>query len=1119
MNCRGFVLDVSMVVVCYLVISIPMVFATNVNVIVGGGSIDSVQYNPGDFVRINGFVYDDGMPKIGRDQDWRVDFVVENNTNDVVIESGYVYQCGGLDPGSCVDYISPDAFSGSFEKTYNWIDIRGEDSPVHEEVSNFVVFARVVKSGKAFWTGFHYQVRRTAYNVFYGVSDDISDIDVHVSDYAYVYKVMDFIQDSFMIPFNPEWVERVVFQGIDFIFEMRSNTPPYLETDVEESDEVSDLSYNYDFVFSNSSSGIYNAIVLNLNPSYVCGNDVCESGLGENSNNCCLDCGCISGYYCDAIEGCRNENLITLSLSGTQTTYVSNCYEAHQIYANVKVNNAPSDMIVLNSYYSLGGGSPQAAVCSPLYGGAYSCQINIPPVPGCGEGTPDIGPNSITFDIGYSADGVLKYKTISTSYPDITITSFTCGDGSCEEDLGEDSANCCYDCGCGTGYCDIEDLYSPGSGSCRPGLGDSNLNVNLDKTIFSSYNSGGESVGLDMEINNAPSSLNVYGETCEMNCEKDYGYPCSASCGVGCSLGSSENNVYGTRCSMVFTITDYDNNVDYILTPVISVSAGYYSGPDQVVDVLSTTPGAVTIGANLCGDGICLGGDIENAGNCCYDCECPGERYCYTENRNAPSEGDSCRYLDGIGFVVDDIGPFTFSDSAVENIINMHVSIDTEPAGLVITPSCQIGEGEVRCRIDCVGDAASESGMMCALKILPVNYKDPDLSDWYASLDHKLKLPGNHVNFTFMFNDGYRVMERVFTEPLQDIVMDVIWHCGDGSYVCETDLWESSANCCVDCGCSGDEFCHIVNDLNGECIDRSEIQLGSVGIVPDLMECSIGLMNPSLCIFPNPRADAIIEIKNLPAGVETIGSSYSINGIECKTGSTECEMSCTPGVEPDVMECAFLVPHISSGDEGNLSFDVDFSLTLQHPADFSTGAVFTEDFEMSGSFDVSMVQTEELKSCTFMEMYMEEKGEKLGEMESKVKIITNVFRGITAALAVACALGCGIICCIAAIIGGIITAILQATLNPMVDKMEKSVDELRSKYASMCAAAAISDMASVINDVGLLSDEMVGDIQGAQGTLTQLNESLSAESGTINVVGGTTDADAYMESQPPSLPE
>jgi hypothetical protein len=1124
MNLKGFVLDVSMVVVCYLVISIPMVIATNVNIIYDGGNAGSAQYNPGDYVRVNGVAYDSGIPSIWKDQDIRVDFVVGNNTNDVVIESGYVYQCGDLDPDACVDSVPPEAFSVKFEETYNWIDIRDADSPSHNEISNFVVFARAVKSGKSFWTGFHYQVRRSSYNLFYGVSDDISGIDVHAKDYGSVNSILNFIQESIMIPFNPAWVDKVIFQGVDYIFEMGSDSPPSFETGMSGVDEVSGLGYDYGFVFSNDSSGVYNAIVLNVNPSYTCGSGVCDTGLGENSVNCCLDCGCIGGYYCDAVGGCRNENSITLGLSGTQTIHMSNCYQEHQAEVYVKVNNAPSDMVISSSYYSLAGSS-QGTACSPVGGGVYSCLITVPPVPDCGTGTQSIGPNSITLDIAYSDGLVQKSKTMSTPFPDVTVGSFDCGDGSCQEDLGENPANCCYDCGCGFGYCDIGSLETRDSGSCRSGLGDSSLQVIFDKTSLGSHGVGGDSLGLDLRVANAPSSLELSGEDCTLDCRRSDGVSCSASCSMSCSAGSSGVGDYEKRCSMDFSVSDYYSYVDYTLTPEVRSSAGYYDGPDYTIESLSKTALPIHIGANWCGDDVCAGGDVETPDNCCYDCGCPGEMYCDNMDANAPSEGDSCRSLEGIGLVVVDSGPYSFSDSAVQNMIDLSVEITNKPSGLAVDPECEISGGDVRCHVECKGTESTYPdvyNMACSLTISPVNYKNPSVSDGYDPVEHKLELSGNSVEFALRFNDGYGSAGKVFAEPLQDIVMDVIWHCGND--VCETELEESSGNCCIDCPCEQeDDFCHTFNTLHGECLDRSEIQVGDVKIEPVPMVCTIELGARDMCIFTSPRADAEILIDSLPVGAEVVDSSYSISGMECRTNSTECPTYCGLNQNSTGYVCHILIPPIESGVEEEVILDVGFHLTVQHPANFSTGLMFTEDFAFTGTLIVSKENSEELKNCIDMDKDMEKK-------ESKNDLITAIvwtFLGLVYALTVVAIIMWILVelkkkdpklpCCVDsdcawslfstcesfALNGLKISSCLSSALLPLLGSLEEQIAKMKLEYANMCAAEDLESLQEATDDMGSLWYNVAGGVMGAVCMYMVMGGDFGLSSGSSSGGGGT----------------
>jgi len=162
--------------------------------------------------------------------------------------------------------------------------------------------------------------------------------------------------------------------------------------------------------------------------------------------------------------------------------------------------------------------------------------------------------------------------------------------------------------------------------------------------------------------------------------------------------------------------------------------------------------------------------------------------------------------------------------------------------------------------------------------------------------------------------------------------MDVIWHCGDGLYVCETDLGESSENCCVDCPCpQEDDFCYTGNTLHGECVGRSEIQSGSVIIDPQPLECVIELENKVMCVFTSPTIGAEIDINNLPVGAEIVDSSYTINGLECRTERTECPMTCVIKEDMTGFDCLFKFQNLECDSDfvgGDEVFDGEFHITI-----------------------------------------------------------------------------------------------------------------------------------------------------------------------------------------------
>ena len=90
------------------------------------------------------------------------------------------------------------------------------------------------------------------------------------------------------------------------------------------------------------------------------------------------------------------------------------------------------------------------------------------------------------------------------------------------------------------------------------------------------------------------------------------------------------------------------------------------------------------------------------------------------------------------------------------------------------------------------------------------------------------------------------------------------------------------------------DFCHVGNSLHGECVDRSDIKSGGMFVDTEKLECSIELENKNICVFMSPNVDIFIDIQNLPVGSEIIDSSYSISGLQCRPGKTECPMSCVP---------------------------------------------------------------------------------------------------------------------------------------------------------------------------------------------------------------------------------
>ncbi|MEM7815651.1 MAG: hypothetical protein QXN71_00855, partial [Candidatus Aenigmatarchaeota archaeon] len=536
MNCKLMALEVFAIFTSYLVFSIAFVSATNVKIYYNGiYQSPSVNYNPQSFIS----------------KDISIDPVSLNvrinikNASSVQLGKIYVYKCRGLSPGLCVSGIQPEIAEGSFDSTYSWAALSDRTSG-YPQNANILVFASVDGS-VPFWTGFFYRIERTSSGNFVPYEYNADEIEVHAKDLSDVSLIRSFISSSKSIPINPNWVAKIVFpvaEGLYIIKTTFSGIQSYQFSASEISqNQISGMDTDYGFVFANSSGSIFNPVTIYLNPDYICGNSNCETEKGETQANCCLDCSCQAGYYCDTTAGCKQISGITLSLYGTQQTKVSNCYQQHTINITVRINNPPTGMSVTSTVYKLGTNPFIQTQCSggQQTGYIFSCPVIVPAVPNCNEGTYRVGPNFINFSITYPDGKSQKTKVLSVQFPDITIGSFSCGNLLCEESLGETQSNCCYDCGCPSGYCNADQI-NPIKGSCETDPTNANLNVvGLFPSNFYTHRSG-DSVSFLAQISNAPVTISKFYPSCSISCSRNDGQPCSSSCSVSCSKSESSDN-------------------------------------------------------------------------------------------------------------------------------------------------------------------------------------------------------------------------------------------------------------------------------------------------------------------------------------------------------------------------------------------------------------------------------------------------------------------------------------------------------------------------------------------------------------------------------------------------
>ena len=1128
MNYRAMLLDVGVIVVCYLIASIPLASAVQIKVIFGGTTYAQVDYEPTAGLNVDFAAYDDEVPHLWSDSKIKINITVENGTQDSVIEKGYLYACKGLDSKTCVDSVSPVEFDSGLHASLKWVGVRDKDSSDYgndPEVARFLIFCRVIENGKARWTGISYTVKRTAYNMFYDYTYNVQEAELYAKEYGYVNSIRTFIETTGMIAFNPDWVEKIVFIGVDRVYEMRTDGPKDFSTSVNQNGEVSSLDKDYDFVFPESGDKVFNAITLNKNPSYICGDGKCETSLGESSVNCCLDCGCLSGYYCDAVGGCRNENLITLS-SGTQNLYVGNCFEDHTVDVNLNLHNAPGDVVISSASYSIGGGEWKPSQCTHVSGELYTCSIVVEKLADCGPGSHQITQNRFSMTIKYTDAGSERTKTLSTDLPDIVIGSYECGNGVCECGLGENWHNClkdcsyvcgnkiretdsedcyrsetaetcCYDASCDFGYCDVERKDAPETGVCRNDPQESDVSVYLESGEFTGHSSsGGQNVNLVVNISNSPRTLALWNERCEADCRYNGDYTCEAECTIDCGEGyvDKDRQVFSAACQMNFKIKDYDTINEYTVSPVINFSIGYYNGSEYVSRSVSVSAGNIRVNPSSCGDGVCAP-TIEDPSICCYDCGCPAGEYCDTADRGGPSEGDSCQSIEGISLVVDSIVTREFDDAARQNVVNISAHIPARPSGLSVDPSCVIAGGVVECHAVCEEKPSSDGSynMSCRVYIRPVDYRDEG-ADFYDEQNHVITLPDNWFNVTIKFNNGSRVAERKFSESIGDIRMDVIWHCGDGS--CQQDLGESRNNCCIDCECGEGTFCYRGENLNGECIARSLIDAEVREIRPSPVECIIDLGHRDRCVFAE-STEARIVMTNAPDDAKILNARYSIDGMECRSGQSTCPMFCRgPGEEGNIT-CRFLLPSLRTSNDGDTTLQANFNFSVQYPAGPSSENIFTDEFVLRHSISVRKKYSPELQSCI-------EKEEEMDRQQSQVEGIRGAIIGflafVAALTAVMCALchapdPCGW-CCKVCHLGLLVLTCVGGSVIGSIGTISSQIGRMRGGYSAMCRTNNFDTMVNPTSGMGNIGMSLIGAALSAACLIGTLGGGFSKFTGT-----------------------
>ncbi len=435
--------------------------------------------------------------------------------------------------------------------------------------------------------------------------------------------------------------------------------------------------------------------------SWSCGENGCETDLGETQSNCCYDCGCPRGQYCDIVNQantgrCKADisdaNLDIMDVNPTHLYAHDPAGDSVNFIA--RVTNSPSILSAdpscsIDCEYD---GSPCTSSCTlrcteeessdpDIYNS--SCAMNF----SISGYDPLLNYNlypKFNYSLRYMNGSIVANKILSKNIPTITIGAHWCGDMNCGPD--EDSVSCCYDCGCSVGqYCDTQDASSPTNGdSCRQ-LDSISITVgNIPQTSFTDSRRY-HKANVSLYVYNKPSGFIV-----NTDCDLAGGnITCTAPC---FEQTSTDPSIYNATCQITIPPMDYSTSPYYnsvtnkmtLTQNSLNISLEFNNGPIKTIKNFIEGFGDIQITPiPQCGDGYCESNLGESVNNCCVDCPCRdvygSGHFCYTgTNVNGDCVATSNVQLEITGFDPDPVNCtiFEFGDECrfVESVdLSAHI--------------------------------------------------------------------------------------------------------------------------------------------------------------------------------------------------------------------------------------------------------------------------------------------------------------------------------------------------------------------------------------------------------------------------------------------------------------
>ncbi|MBI4176425.1 MAG: hypothetical protein HY518_04415 [Candidatus Aenigmarchaeota archaeon] len=966
-------------------------YATDINIVLGGGSSRSaVRFNPESLVSKQVSV---NPSQLGASIKVRV--AITGALDDVPLEKVFIYKCRDTLPLQCAVNQKPDVFAGSVNTEYEWSDVASSAFP--QTANLFYLVKMRSEAGQEIWFGLWDQIKRISSATFtqppYGRS--LSELNVEPVAASTVDELEEFLSASKVLPSTSSWLRQFIFLGAAKLHILKAgkagiSTPAFQTEQVAGNQLSTPIGNDVYLVFPEVNSEVNNPVtIVANNPVSTCGNRKAETG--EDSANCCYDVGCAQAalQYCDtAVNRCQQTNAIALTLDSAQSK-VSNCNRLNRINATVRINSPPGGLGIASTSVTLGGISAfHSCVGGPETGYRYTCTIDVPPIPGCTADTYRLGPNILQLSISFNSGPGTLSKTLSAQLPDITVGSYVFGDGVCESSLGENTdTRACYDCGCPAGlYCE---LGAASAGACRQRPSSSNLIIyGVEPANFRLYDqSAGNDVRFSFDITNVPATFLAGVPNCSTACAASEG-ACEVDCGLSCEPQTGPQNTFKAACVMNLRLAGYDNSISYRFTPGLSMPVSYMDGINPVSAELSEQVGIITLGTNFCGDDDITPGE---EATCCYDAGCPPENYCDLAVEGDPASGE-CRNENSIGFSA---VPSTasFVDSAVPHTFDVAVSITNMPTGASVDYGCAIGGeecGRAEFAVNCEETGNGAYRAACHVEVPAMNYKK---SRFFDAASNLVRIGQNKLTYTVRFKDGQVSKSKSFSAQLPDITITPVARCGNG--VAETEFGETAENCCLDIECQEDSFCYTGQDPNGACTPTSALRLVIDGISPDPVKCEIVQLNEECVYTAAVKVNA--HVTNSPSNllIDYTGAYFTLNNqsypIDYCSRNTSGNSTYT---------CHIILPNEevqASLEDGRGTISKDISINL--PVSFGVGKdTFVQELAASAVLNIVKLKSDYLRS---LEKDIRKLDDKIDRLNRIIKIIA-ITLVIWAVVCVAC---------------------------------------------------------------------------------------------------------------------